>query len=757
MVSERPDSHQLPQPFEANLLVVQDVIQALQTLAGWHRLRFSLPVVGITGSNGKTIIKEWLYQLLHTDLRIVRSPKSFNSQIGVPLSLWQISEADQLALIEAGISRTGEMEVLASMIRPETGILAYMGTAHAEGFSGQAEKIREKLSLFAHSSLLVYCRDDESVENEVKAFVAGRNPLLRTFTWSYRSPADLRLALVRQDASHTCLEARFGTLTFTIDLPLTDQASLFNAMTCLAYCLSQGYDPVRITERMHELRPLEMRLELKKGIRQSQLINDSYSTDLDSLYMALDFLSRQGQRNRTTVILSDILQSSLSGPVLYGKVAEALRQHGILRLIGVGSDISACRDRFSGITETLFFDTTEALIAALEQIDLYDHAILIKGARRFGFERIDRLLEWKHHDTVMEVQLPAMRRNLRQYRQKLSPGVRIMAMVKAFSYGSGTHEVAFMLQHEGVDYLAVAYTDEGVELRKAGVRLPIMVMNPSESDFEDMLTYKLEPELYSLRSLHACSAFLRKRKQTAFPVHIKLDTGMHRLGFTPDEREKLIHELCATPEFHVVSLFSHLVASEDPTQDAFTRHQVALFSQMADPIEQALGYRCIRHISNSSAIHRHPDLQWGMVRLGIGLYGADERMTLEQVATLKTVISQIKRVAAGESVGYGRKGVVHRDSTIATVRIGYADGYPRSLGQGAGRMLVRGVQVPVIGHVCMDMTMLDITGVEAAEGDEVIVFGESLPVTALSRWAGTIPYEILTGISQRVKRIYYDE
>ncbi|MFN8249137.1 MAG: bifunctional UDP-N-acetylmuramoyl-tripeptide:D-alanyl-D-alanine ligase/alanine racemase [Ferruginibacter sp.] len=741
----------------ANIIAVDDVLVALQTIAARHRHRFNYPVIGITGSNGKTIVKEWLFQLLADKYNIARSPKSYNSQVGVPLSVWNMSESHTLALIEAGISKAGEMEKLQQIIDPEIGVFTYVGDAHAEGFANVREKINEKLKLFSNSKMLVFCADDTLLTESVLTFKNTVNKDLALFGWSRNPGADLFISRTEKKEQGTLIFCRYKETDFDFIIPFTDEASIHNAVTCCCVMLQLGIAVNAIATHIYQLRPVEMRLELKEGINNCSVINDSYSADLNSLSIALDFLSQQQQHANRTVILSDLLQSGYEPGTLYKHIAGILSHRKLFRFIGIGPEISAHSEAFAAISNSTFFESTEAFLKQISSLHLRDETILLKGARVFRFEKISQVLEQKLHETVLEINLNALRNNLKQYGDLLNKGVKLMAMVKAFSYGSGTYEIASLLQHAAVDYLAVAYADEGVSLRKSGIRLPIMVMNTEKAGFRNIVDYKLQPELYSFGILEAFAMFLQQNHIEQYPVHIKLDTGMHRLGFLPEEIEILCSYLQEQSCFRVVSVFSHLAASDEPAHDAFTRQQAALLNKMAGQIERAVGYTVIRHIANTSAIHRHPEMQLDMVRLGIGLYGVDSGLKLQNVTTLKTTISQIKKVKKGETVGYSRKAVLNKDSDIAVVRIGYADGYPRVLGNGKGKMLLHGQLVPVVGNVCMDMTMLDITGVEAEEGDDVIVFGEKLPVSDVASWAGSIPYEMLTNISQRVKRIYYEE
>ncbi|MBX2935346.1 MAG: bifunctional UDP-N-acetylmuramoyl-tripeptide:D-alanyl-D-alanine ligase/alanine racemase [Ferruginibacter sp.] len=745
----------------AAFLQVQDVLHALQLLTAWHRKQYSMPVTGITGSNGKTSVKEWLYQLLQYDYNIIRSPKSYNSQIGVPLSVWQMNNHYNLAIFEAGISLPGEMEKLEKIIAPGIGIITNIGDAHSEGFTSLSQKIHEKLKLFVHSKLLIYGSGNAKLDKEVVEFKKNSAPGLKLFTWGNRQTDTLQVLKTELNSNQSTIQASYKEQVFEFTIPFTDAASVENALTCCCLMLYMNVSTKDIAVRMLQLRPVEMRLQLKQGINNCSVINDSYSADINSLTIALNFLQHQQQHNKRTVILSDILQSGKKSQALYAEVAAMLEQKNINRFIGIGPQISEQQQAFKNIKETSFFNSTNQFKQQFRNQQFSNETILLKGARVFEFEQISHLLEKKRHQTVLEVNLNAITHNLNTYKQKLAPGVKLMAMVKAFSYGSGSFEIANLLQFHRADYLAVAYTDEGVELRKAGISLPLMVMNAEEITFDALVENNLEPELFSFGIMKNFAAYLKNAGITNYPVHIKLDTGMHRLGFTQHDIDALCVLLKDSPVFKIQSVFSHLAASDSVLHDGFTAAQAASFTDSCNKIKTATGYNFIRHIANTSAIHRHPHLQFDMVRLGIGLYGADAVQAIQQqlknVTTLKTTISQIKKIKKGESVGYNRNAVADKDSVIATVNIGYADGYPRILGNGNGKMLLNGKRVPVIGNVCMDMTMLDITEATAKEADEVIVFGEELPVAELAAMAQTIPYEILTGISQRVKRVYFEE
>jgi alanine racemase len=750
------DMQQFP---AATFLQVPEVMHALQALAAFHRQQFAIPVIGITGSNGKTIVKEWLYQLLQSDFNIVRSPKSYNSQIGVPLSVWQMNAAHSLGIFEAGISMTGEMEKLQKIIKPTIGIFTNIGEAHSEGFESTAAKVQEKIKLFENTETIIYSKDDDAVDEALKQLQQKNNAAL--FNWGHEEDATLCIKSTQVQPFNTVIKSVYKERKISISIPFTNDAAIKNAITCWCVLLHLNIDDDIIQERMLQLKPVEMRLELKQGINNCSVINDSYSADITSLSIALDFLQQQQQHPKRTVIISDILQSGKTNKQLYDEVADILQQKNINRLIGIGSEITKHSDAFNAIKETVFYNSTAEFIQKFPAMHFYNESILLKGARLFEFEQISHLLEEKIHQTVLEINLNAITHNLNTYQKLLNPGVKLMAMVKAFSYGSGGFEIANLLQFHHVDYLAVAYADEGVELRKAGITMPIMVMNAEEVTYDVLVQHNLEPELFSFGILSTFEDYLMRSGINDYPVHIKLDTGMHRLGFEPKDIEELCSRLKSTSVFKIQSVFSHLAASDSAAHDEFTNTQANIFLQACEQVQKITGYTFLRHIANTSAIHRHKNMQFDMIRLGIGLYGVDADPNIQQqlkiVTTLKTTISQIKKIKAGESIGYSRKGVAIKDSEIATVRIGYADGYPRLLSNGVGSMLINGKPAPVIGNVCMDMTMLDITGIDAQEGDEVIVFGAGLPVSELAALAQSISYEILTGISQRVKRVYFEE
>ncbi len=735
---------------DANILLVDDVLLALQRLAKYNREQYDLKVIGITGSNGKTIVKEWLYQLLAADFNIIRSPKSFNSQIGVPLSVWEIDADHTLGIFEAGISKGNEMDALQEIIKPGIGILTNLGEAHAEGFSSATEKLHEKLKLFKDTELFIYA--PEYTDGISESNLPGKTK----FSWSLHGTADLQILFIEPVDNQNYIIAKYKGVEISCLVPFNDQASVENAIICWATLLALGYTPEETDERLDKLTRVSMRLELKNGINQCSVIDDSYSADISSLAIALDFLNIQNQHPKRTLILSDLHETGKDNGILYKEIAALLKQKNVDRLIGVGPNIMALRSLFK--METIFFESTQGFIESFPALHFNNETILVKGARKFEFERISKLIEQKVHDTVMEIDLNALAGNLQFYRAKLHPGVKIMAMVKAFSYGSGSFEIANLLQYHKVDYLAVAYTDEGIALRKGGIKMPIMVMSPEPSAFDAIVRYKLEPELYNLEILNSFIDFVN---EINYPVHLKIDTGMHRLGFEEPDLPELLNILKGTEKIKVASIFSHLVGSDEGVHDDFTKHQIERFNNISTIIGNALDYKIIKHISNTSAITRHPDAQLDMVRIGIGLYGFDaglkDNKGLQTVGVLKTTITQIKHIKADETVGYGRRGLLSGDGTIATVKIGYADGYNRAFGNGVGRMLIKGVLVPTVGVICMDMCMLDVTGLDVKTGDEVIVFNNQLTIATLAKQINTIPYEILTNVSQRVKRVYFYE
>ena len=736
---------------EANFLQVTSSLHALQQVARWHREQFQIPVIGITGSNGKTIVKEWLAQLLSPYELVAKSPRSYNSQLGVPLSVWQLNASHTLGIFEAGISQPGEMEHLQEIIQPTIGLFTNIGTAHDEGFTSRSQKIEEKLKLFTGVDLLFYCSDHTDLHE------AMQSKNIRSFTWSREHNADLKITAVTVSGQRSNISFKYKGEKQQLSIPFTDDASVENVLHCLAILLYRELPVFEIQSRVDRLHPVAMRLEMKEAINGCYLIDDTYNNDVAGLEIALGLLANQPKRGKSTVILSDLLESGLPEEELYTQVAELVRGRGIDRIIGIGPTICRYGNKFR--TAGDFYESTEAFLGSIRPDNFRNELILVKGARIFGFERIVHAFQQKVHGTVLEVDLDALVHNMNYYRSKLAPSTKLMVMVKAFAYGSGSFEVANLLQFHRADYLAVAYADEGVMLRDNGITLPIMVMNPSPDSFSKLLQYNLEPEIYSIELLQSFLDFLPA--QQASRIHLKLDTGMHRLGFTEDDFSQLFMLLEQHPAVQVVSVFTHLAGADEALHNDFSQKQISTFRRLAEMLEENLGYTVIKHVLNSAGIVRFSEHQLDMVRLGIGLYGVEasgsEQDALRPVSTLKTTVSQVKNIKQGETVGYSRKGIADSDKTIATIAIGYADGYDRRFSNGTGYVLINGRQAPVIGNVCMDMWMVDVTGTDVKAGDEVIVFGAQLLLTVLAQSIGTIPYELLTNVSSRVKRIFYSE
>lgn len=755
IVEKKSSRISIPLTHDVNIIEVDNSLISLHKLAAFHRAKFTYPVIGITGSNGKTVVKEWLYQLLKDDLNIVRNPKSFNSQVGVPLSVWQMNEDHQLGVFEAGISQLNEMVNLQKIINPQIGIFTFLGVAHDEGFKSHHEKLNEKLQLFLQSELLIYCSDFNDVDTDIKEFSAQHHQL-KLFSWSANgNEANVNFEIEKR-AQFTSIKTRKSAQILSINIPFSDEASVANACTCFAFLIALNRLSTDVLKRFEELQPVEMRLQLKEGINNCVIINDSYNADLSALQIALDFMEQQSSGLSKTVILSDIFQSGLKEKELYIQLAKMLHQKGIHKLIGIGNQLSKFKLLFD--TNAEFYGNTDEFINSFRSLDFTNNVVLLKGARHFKFERISSLLEKRVHETVFEINLNAIVNNLNVYRSKIKQGTKLMGMVKAFSYGAGSYEIAKVLEFHRVDYLTVAYADEGVVLRKAGIKTPIMVMNPEESGFELILQHNLEPEIYNLFILEK---LIKSCNGQDISIHIEMDCGMKRLGFDEEDLERLVTLLKQNQNIRVRSVFGHLAASDEKKHDEFTREQIAKFKRMSDVISNAFDYPILKHILNSGGIVRFPEAQFDMVRLGIGLYGIDPsdkiQKQLQQVGTLKTVISQIRKMKNHETIGYSRRGVVNIDSKIATVAIGYADGLNRRLGNGKGYMMINGNRAPIIGSICMDMTMLDVTNIDCKEGDEVIVFGKDPSIIDTADKTGTIPYEILTSISQRVKRVYFYE
>ncbi len=741
---------------DANFLQIPSALKALQRLAERHREQYNIPVIGITGSNGKTMVKEWLNQLLSPTTKTTRSPRSYNSQTGVPLSVWLLDETTQLGIFEAGISQPGEMEALRDIIQPTIGVMVSLGSAHQENFGSMEEKCREKLRLFKDCEILVYCSDDEITDRCVKLGKISH----RLLSWSkIDTNAPLFIRNINKKGGETEIKYTYNGKTGRYTIPFVDDASINDSIHCLAVCLYLKKTPDEIAKGMQSLEPLAMRLEVTQGINNCTIINDTYNSDVNSLDIALDFMNRRAAEtsNRKIVILSDILQSGMESGELYSKVAEMVNSRKPQLFIGVGKEIGKNSNYFK--ISSKFFNTTEELIESGELNGISGDTVLLKGARKFGFERIYDLLTKKVHETTLNVNLGAIVENLNHYRSFMKHETKIVCMVKASAYGSGALEVSRTLQEHGVDYLAVAVADEGVALRNAGITANIMVMNPEMTAFRTMLQYNLEPEIYSFRILDAMIREAKREGVTHYPIHVKIDSGMHRLGFLPGEIDELISRLKAQNAVVPRSVFSHFVGSDGEMFNDFTKKQFDVYNEASLKLQKSFPDKILRHICNTAGIERFPEYHLDMVRLGLGLYGIDPftNKTIHNVATLRTTILQIHDVKKEDTVGYSRKGQLTRDSRIAAIPIGYADGLDRHLGCGNGYCLVNNKKAPYVGNICMDVAMIDVTDIPCKEGDSVEIFGDNLPVTALSDILGTIPYEILTSVSERVKRIYYKD
>ena len=743
---------------DANFLIVPSPLAALQRLAERHRDEFNIPIVGITGSNGKTMVKEWLYQLLLPSQKIVRSPRSYNSQIGVPLSVWLLNEQTEIGIFEAGISQPGEMMALRDIIQPTIGVLTSLGSAHQENFRSMEEKCLEKLELMHDTEAMVYCSDNDIVSRCIRRMQYKGEKI----AWSQ---CDEQVALFVKRIENKGQSARITYIwqgeENTYSIPFIDEASIEDTITCAAVALRIGLTPGQLADRMPKLEPVAMRLEVKEGQRGCLLINDSYNSDINSLDIALDFMQRRESAGSLTktLILSDIFQTGTTSDKLYAQVSDLAVKRGINKFIGIGPELSAQADRIQ-IADKQFFADVNHFLSSDAFAALHHELILLKGARPFGFDQITEQLEQKVHETILEVNLNAVVENLNYYRSFLKPETKMVCMIKADGYGAGAVEIARTLQDHRVDYLAVAVADEGVTLRKAGITANIMIMNPEMTAFKTMFDYDLEPEVYSFRLLDALIKAARKEGITGWPVHIKLDTGMHRLGFDPvDDMDELIDRLKHQNAVIPRSVFSHFVGSDSDDFDSFSAQQFALFEEGSNKLQSAFSHKILRHIDNSAGIEHFPERQLDMCRLGLGLYGIDSRdnRILNTVSTLKTTILQMHHVPAGETVGYSRKGKLDRDSVIAAIPIGYADGLNRHLGNRRGYCLVNGQKAEYVGNICMDVAMIDVTDIPCQEGDQVEIFGEHLPVTVLSDAIDTIPYEVLTGVSNRVKRVYFQD
>ncbi|WP_343696429.1 bifunctional UDP-N-acetylmuramoyl-tripeptide:D-alanyl-D-alanine ligase/alanine racemase [Flavobacterium sp.] len=742
---------------KANFFVVKNTLKALQELAGYYRDLFDFPIIGLTGSNGKTIVKEWLNFLLSPDYNIIRSPKSYNSQVGVPLSVIAINEKHNLGIFEAGISTVNEMINLEKIIKPNIGVLTSIGSAHDEGFENPEQKIKEKLLLFKKSNVIIY-QKNELVDKCLLDFSAEYKLENRTlFSWSFiDASADVFILNKEIKNDSTTIKYQYKDEVFNLEIPFSDSASIENTISCLLVLLRFNYDFEVIQNRVKLLYPVEMRLEVKNGIHNCSLIDDSYSSDFQSLKIALDFLESQKKNASKTVILSDIFQSGFSNEELYSKVAQLISDNKINRIIGIGNTISSFAYKFPN---SVMFKNTAEFIAEIENLNFNNETILIKGARSFQFEEIVSLLEEKTHETVLEINLDAINHNLNYFKSKLADDVKIMVMVKAFGYGNGGLEIAKLLEHNKVNYLGVAFADEGISLKNGGIKLPIMVLNPESTSFPSIIQYKLEPEIYSIKGLNAFLKIAREKNLKDFPIHIKLDTGMHRLGFEDNTINELIATLKGNSTVKVQSILSHLATSDDMNHYDFVIKQINLFEKLSSKLMTELNINPIRHILNTSGISNFPSAQYNMVRLGIGLYGVSndpsEQKYLENVGTLKSIISQVRTIPSGDSVGYGRRFMAEKETKIATIPIGYADGISRLWGNQVGFVTIKNQKAYIVGSVCMDMLMVDVSHIDCKEGDSVIIFGESPTVIEMAEALRTIPYEIMTSISQRVKRVFF--
>ena len=739
---------------KTNFLVVENSLVALQKLAKWKRENSSIKTIAITGSNGKTVVKEWLYQLLKSDFKIVRSPKSYNSQVGVPLSVWGIKPENDLGIFEVGISMPNEMEVLQEIVQPEIGIFTNIGNAHSENFETLEQKVKEKIILFKDSKKLIF--KDEGVLGEV----VKKSELLQDvdkLSWSFKSKSDLQILGVLKGKLSSTITGLYNSEVSTIEIPFVDNASVENAITSWLLMMDLGYTTDEVNSRMQLLSPIEMRLEQLEGNNGSTIINDGYSLDINSLTIALDFLDTQIQHSKRTVIISSIEQSGVEPEKLYKEVAKLIKKYKIDKVVLVGDEISKFEKLFN-YSKVICFDSTATLIKNISLLELNNEVVLIKGARSFRFERIVKQLANKTHDTILEVNLSAIVRNLNFFKSQLKPETKLMVMVKAFSYGGGSYEIANVLEYHNLDYLAVAYADEGKALREAGISTPILVLNPEVSSYETLIEYNLEPEIYSIRVLEK---FQRVLDGKYFAIHIKIDTGMHRLGFQKDDVTELLENLNRNKNIEVKSIFSHLSSADDLNETDFTITQAEYLNDVYKLLCDELGYKPILHLLNSSGIVNYPQFQFDMVRLGLGLHGIstskNAQQFLEPVTSMKTVISQIRYILKGESVGYNRKFIAEKNMKIATLPVGYADGIDRRWGNSVGEVIIGDTRAKIVGIIAMDMLMVDVSEIECKEGDEVEVFGENISVNEVSEKIGTIPYEVLTKISPRVKRIYFQE
>lgn len=743
---------------DANFLVVPNVKLALQAIARHHRQLFTVPVVGITGSKGKTTVKEWLYQLLQDDFNVVRSPRSYNSQIGVPLSIWKMDKDTQLAIFEAGISQVDEMPSLQSMIRPNLGIITNIGNEHQEGFASIKSKCEEKIALFRDCDCIIYNGDDCLISEVIESSCTT----VKEIAWSTKdSDRPLFISKIEKGQDSTTIDYFYLQNNSSFTIPFVADSDIENAIHCLAVMLYMGRTPSVIAERMGNLSHVGTRLNVVEGVNNCSLIYDSYTSDLHSLTPALDFMLRRSSATQSmTVILSDVMHETMEPSTLYKTIAHLLKQKNVDRVIGIGEEISKYSRYFDG--NSMFYLSTSEFLASISTSDFVNELVLVKGASRFNFEQVIDVLEAKQHETVLEVNLDAVVHNYNFYRSRVRPETGIVCMVKASGYGAGSYELAKTMQAQGAAYLAVAAFDEGVDLRKAGITMPIMVLNPKVVNYKALFAYSLEPEIYSFEILHEIIREAEKYGITDYPVHIKLDTGMHRLGFLEKDMPELVSILSSQKAITPKSVFSHLAAADCPDMDDYTLQQFDYFYRCCEKLQSGFSHHILRHILNSTGITRFPEHQCDMVRLGICLYGIPtmsdgSQDKLRPVSSLHTVILSIKEWEAGTTIGYSRRGLLHRKSRIATIPVGYADGIDRHLGNGRSEVFIKGHRCPTVGNICMDICMIDVTDVDCNVGDAVEIFGDNIPVVELADKLDTIPYEILTSISTRVKRVYYRE
>lgn len=741
-----------------NYIIVPSVLKSLQEIAAFHRSTFNIPIVGITGSNAKTIVKEWCYQLLYRDLNVSRNPRSYNSQVGVPLSVLHLHTLNQIGVFEAGISQQGEMVKLESIIQPTIGLFTNIGDAHSAGFVNETAKIYEKLILFKNCESLVYRKEDNLLTDIIDRFVAenGITPL----TWSDTNRATVNITDKVILESSTRISVQFGAKKMTAVVPFRDDASFENAMHAWTLALHLEVSPNNIIEALSTLQPIEMRLNQKAGTDQCIIVSDYYNSDLTSIEIALDWTNQRHSQLSKTIILSDVEQSSLDDRDLYTAIHNLLLKHRYSKLIGIGPHISECQFLFD-LPEQKFYDSTESFLKSFENHQFANEAIVLKGSRSFQFEKIEKRLQLKVHNTVLEINLNALQQNLNYFKSIINPSTKVMVMVKAFSYGSGGDEIAHFLQYNNVHYLGVAYADEGVALRKQGIKLPIMVLNSDEDSYDVMLDYDLEPELYNFRSLKMFANAVKEKAIAGAKAHIEVNTGMNRLGFDLSEIDEIARILLQEPGIHIQSIFSHFAAAEDPRLDNLSISQIAELNTFHVKFKTLVGYSPMKHLANSAGVIRFKESHFDMIRLGVGLYGfhpSDQKdKHIESIGTLKSFISQIRVVKAGDGIGYGNVDASEKDRRIAVVAIGYADGLNRSLSRGKGWFSIQNFRAPIVGNICMDMTMCDVTNIDCNEGDEVIVFGKSPSLVEIANTLNTIPYEIMTSISQRVKRVYSEE